>query len=212
MSNAGATPFAERLMRSEPCSAELRRRYEEERLALVERRLTPAQRWMGWLGLPLNGCLIAGVGYRLLTAEPALPREWIVLEAVSAVGLLALGLWMLRVLLRGSRVTWRDDQAMEWIGGLGLCALAFALFEVAQSLDDARDALRLHGVITVLLVGGVFGLLLGRIRRTKLETCVKLLELELRLLDLSQAVAPPSPDVPAKRPWQTPLPIVGLES
>jgi hypothetical protein len=199
MSNADASSFAERLMKSEPSSDELRRRYEEEKLALTERRLAPLQRWMGWLALPLYGWLVVGLGYRLLTTDSAQPREWIVLEAVSSFVLLAFGLWIMRVLLRGSRVTWRDDRAMEWIGGIGLCAMAFALFEIARSLEDARAALRLHGCITVLLVGGAFSLLLERIRRSKLEMRVKMLELELRVIDLAQAIAPPSPDVPTSQ-------------
>jgi len=113
---------------------------------------------------------------------------------------LALGLWLLRVLLRGSRVTWQDDQAMELVGGLSLCALSFALSELAGSLEDTHAARRLDGFATVLLVGGVFGVLLDRIRRSKLETRVKLVELELRVAELAQAVVSPSPDVPTSRP------------
>ena len=187
-------------MKSEPGNDELRRRYEEGKLALIERRLTHWQRRMGWIGLPVYGLLIIGGGYRLLKANPAEPRELVVLVAVGTVGVLALGLWILRVLLRGGRVTWRDDQAMEWVGGLGLCALLFALFELARSLEDAHAARRLEGFSTVLLVGGVFGVLLERIRRSNLETRVKLLELELRVAELAQAVVSPSPDVPTPRP------------
>jgi len=200
MSHVDPPSFAERLMKSEPGNDELRRRYEEGKLALMERRLTPWQRRMGWLGLPLYGLLIIGCGYGLLMANPAEPRELVVLDAVCAVGVLALGLWILRVLLRGGRVAWQDDQAMEWVGGLGLCVLSFALFEIARSLEDTHAARRLDFFSTVLLVGGVFGVLLERIRRSKLETRVKLLELELRLAELAQAVVSPSPDVPTSRP------------
>ena len=200
MNHVDPPSFAERLMKSEPGNDELRRRYEEGKLALIERRLTPWQRRLGWLGLPVYGLLIIGCGYLLLMAKPALPRELVVLEAVSAVGVLALGLWILRVLLRGGRVKWRDDQAMEWVCGLGLCALCFALFELAGSLEDTHAARRLDGFSTVLLVGGVFGVLLERIRRSKLETRVKLVELELRVAELAQAVKSPSPDVPTSRP------------
>jgi hypothetical protein len=192
--------FAELLMKSEPGNDELRRRYEEGKLALFERRLTPWQRWLGWLTLPVYGLLIIGSGYLLLMAKPALPRELVVLEAVSAVGVLALGLWILRVLLRGGRVTWQHDQAMVWIGGLGLCAVSFAMFEIARSLEDTHTAQRLEFFSTVLLVGGVFGVLLERIRRSKLEMRVKLVELELRVAELAQAFKSLSPDVPTSRP------------
>ena len=200
MDHVDPPSFAERLMKSESGNDELRRRYEEGKLALMERRLTLWQRWMGWLGLPVYGVLILGGLYLLLMANPAEPRELAVLDAVGAVGLLALGLWGLRVQLRGGRVTWQDDQAMEWVGGLGLCALSFALFEFAGSLEDAHTARRLAGFSTVPLVGGVFGALLERIRRSKLETRVKLLELELRVAELAQAVGSPSPDAPTSRP------------
>lgn len=192
--------FAERLMNSESSDEALRRRYEEAKQALLERRLTRSQRWLGWLGLPVNGLLVVGLLYQFLTTKPSLPREWIMMEAVCAVGLLALGLWNFRVLLRAGRVTWGDDRAMQWIGGLGLCALTFALFEVALSLDNARDALRLYGCVTVLLVVGTFSLLLEQMRRSKLEMQARLLELELRLAELSQMLTHVSPGVPDRRP------------
>jgi hypothetical protein len=200
MNHVDPPSFAERLMKSEPGNDELRRRYEEGKLALIERRLTPRQRWMGWLGLPVYGLLIIGGGYRILMANPAEPRELVVLDAVTVVGVLALGLWVLRVLLRGGLVTWQDDQAMVWIAGLGLCALSFALFEIAGSLEDTHAALRLHFFSMVLLVGGVFGVLLERLRRAKVEARVKLVELELRVAELAQAVGSPSSDVPTSRP------------
>ncbi len=200
MNQVDPPSFAERLMKSEPGNDELRRRYEEGKLALLERRLTPWQRWMGWSGLPVYVLLIISGGYRLLMANPALPRELVVLDAVGTVSVLALGLWLLRVLLRKGRVTWQDDQAMEWVGGLGLCALSFALSELAGSLEDTHAARRLVGFATVLLVGGVFGVLLERIRRSKLETRVKLVELELRVAELAQAVGSTSPDAPTSRP------------
>jgi len=190
--------FAERLMKSEPGNDELRRRYEEGKLALMERRLTPWQRRMGWFGLPLYVVLIVVSG--LMAVNPAEPRALVVLNAICTVGLLALGLWILRVLLHGGRVMWRDDQAMEWIGGLGLCALAFALWEIAGSLEDAHAARRLQFFGIVLLVGGAFAGLLDRIRRAKLETRVQLVELELRVAEPAQAIAPPSSDAPDARP------------
>ena len=186
MNHVDPPSFAERLMKSEPGNDELRRRYEEGKLALIERRLTPWQRRMGWLGLPVYGLLIIGCGYGLLMANTAEPRELVVLDAVCAVGVLALGLWMLRVLIRGGRVTWRDDHAMEWVGGLSLCALSFAVFEIARSLEDSHAAGRLQFFSTVLLVGGVFGVLLERIRRSNLEMRVKLVELELRVAEYTQ--------------------------
>lgn len=193
MNHVDPPSFADHLVKSEPGNDELRRRYEAGKLALLERRLTPLQRRMGWFALPLYGFLVIGGGYRILMSTQ--PRELIVLDAVTAIGLLALGLWFLRVLLRGGRVMWHDDRAMEWVGGLGLCALAFALFELAGSLDDTHAARRLEGFSTVLVVGGVFGVLLERIRRAKLETRAKLLELELRVAELARAIGSPSSDV-----------------
>ena len=68
MNHVDPPSFAERLMKSEPGNDELRHRYEEGKLALMERRLTPRQRSMGWLALPICGLLIIGCGYRLLMA------------------------------------------------------------------------------------------------------------------------------------------------
>jgi len=197
MSNADVSPLAEKLMKSEPLSEELRHRYEEEKLALVERRLTPLQRRIGWLGLPIYLALLLAQGYRLTTGL-TLPREWFLFEVVSTLGVLALGLRLVRVLLRGNRVTWQDDRAMEWIGVIGLGALSVALFGVALSLDDTREALRLHACATVLLAAGLFSLLFDRIRRTKLEMQVKLTELELRLAETAEAIASPTRDTPTE--------------
>ena len=200
MSHVDPPSFADRLMQAEPGDDGLRRRYEEGKIALMERRIHPWQRWLAWLGLPLYAFLIIGAGYRLLRADPAEPRELLMLDAVCVVGLLALGLWILRVLLRGGRVKWRDDRAMEWIGGLGLLALAFALSELGGSLEDAQVARRLQFFSVVLLVGGALGFLLERLRRLRLETRVELLELELRVAEPTQAVGPPPLDVPPPRP------------
>ena len=196
MNHVDPPSFAERLMKAEPGNDELRSRYEEGKLALIERRVPPWLRRMGWFGLPIFGVLILGCGYGILMANHSEPRELVVLDAVGTLGVLALGLWLMRVLLRGGRVRWQDDQAMEWIGGLGLCAVTFALWELAGSLEDLHTARRLQFLSTALLVGGAFSLSLERIRRSKLETRVNLLELELRVAELAQAVAPPSPDVP----------------
>ena len=197
MSHADHSSFADRLMNSEPSSAELRRRYREGALALVERRLTPWQRRIGWLSLALNGGLIVGLAHRSATAGAAEPRAWLELDAAIAVGLLAMGLWTLRVLRSGSRVTWRDDRAMGWIAVIGLGGLSFALSGVASSLVDVRLALGIYGAIALLMVGGGGALLIERFRRSNLETRVKLLELELRVSELSRTIAPPAPDAPA---------------
>lgn len=203
MINADSSNFAGHLMRSEAGSVELRRRYELGKLALQERRLNPAQRRLGWASLPIFGGLALGVGYRLLTGDAALPAGWIALEAACALGTLGFGIWMTRVLLGGGRVTRRDDRAMEWIGGVGLIAVTLAFYEVASSLDDARAALRLHGVATVLLVGGVYGILHDRIRRAGMEARVEVLELALRLDALARSVAAPPPEgPPADQPTQ----------
>jgi hypothetical protein len=61
-------------------------------------------------------------------------------------------------------------------------------------------ALRLQFFSIVLLVGGSFAALLDRIRRAKLEARVMLLELELRMAELAQAIVLPSSDLPASRP------------
>ena len=55
MSRVDPPSFAERLMKSEPGNDELRRRFDEGELALMERRLTPWQRRMGWLVLARFG-------------------------------------------------------------------------------------------------------------------------------------------------------------
>ena len=59
MNDVDPPSFAERLMKSEPGNDDLRRRYEEGKLALIERRLTPWQRPEKW-------ALVRTAGLRLV--------------------------------------------------------------------------------------------------------------------------------------------------
>ncbi len=180
--------FAAQLIKADSWNDDLRTRYEQQKLALVERRLTRVQQWVGWLSLPVYPALVVGVLYRRLTTGERDSREWLILEMVSAIVLLALGGWILWVLLRQGRVTWRDDRAMEWIGGIGLAALTFSLYELARSLPDAKAALGLHEAATIILVLGASAIVFERVRRSRLETRVELLELELRYAELARQI------------------------
>lgn len=174
----------ERAVDAEPAS--LRRRHEEAVRATHERRLNRLQRGLAVLSLPVYALLLVGLVRRLIATAGTQPREWLLLEAASGASLLLLGLWLLRALIRG-RVTVRDDQAMEWIGGLGLTAMVLAFYGIADAiaLDDPRAALRLHAVATLLLVGGALGLVVGRQRRLTLVQ--QATELELALLRSERA-------------------------
>lgn len=193
MSQPDPSPFADRLLQSEPGSDELRSRYELQKRSLTERQMTPLERWMGWLGMPLYAWLIGGTVSRIWTNTEGLAREWLVLYGVSAAALTMLGLWILRALLRGGRVLRLDDRAVEWICNIGLCAFVFALLGVAESLNDLRAAMRLSDCAVVFLLGGVINVVVARMRRARLETQVKLIELELRVAELTRAVAAITP-------------------
>lgn len=181
------TSFAQSLLQVESTNPELRRQYEARKLELTERRLTAWQRWSGWLALPVYALLIATAGYRLLTKDLGLPGNFLPLFAVGVLALAGAGVWLLRVLMDG-RITGFDRRTVEWISLIGVGALSLALFEIAQSVEDVRVALRLHAATTMLLVASGFSLLFERIRRSRLESRVELLELELRVAELSQPV------------------------
>ena len=168
MSPTDKSSFAQSLLQVESANPELRRKYEERKLALIECRLTPWQRGVGWLVLPLYALLIAVSSYRLLTNAPTLPGQFLPLLAVGELALVAVGLWMLRVLLNGGRVRGFDQVTMEWISIIGVGALSLALFEIAQSLDNVHLALRLHAATTILLMASGFSLLFERIRRSRM--------------------------------------------
>jgi len=183
-----ATTLGERLIRVEPDDEELRRQYEERKLALRERRFTPAQRALGWIGLPVSLAISLALGWRLLTTETAEPREWIVLQAVSVAGLLAISAWTAHVLLRG-RATWRADRAFQAGAVVLACGLALAAFEVARSLDDHRAALGMLGFAVVVLAGAGCGLAVDHFRRVRLEMRVARLENELRVAESANPIA-----------------------
>ncbi|WP_165250585.1 hypothetical protein [Paludisphaera soli] len=191
MNTGNDLTLGERLIRVEPEDAELRRRYEEGKLALRERRLTPAQKAAGWLSAPLNLGLALLVVWRLGGAGPGMPPEWIAFHVAGAAGLLAVGGWTLHVLLGGGRVTWRADRAFQVVGVVAVVALAAAAFEVGRSLDDRRAAFGMLGVAVVMLAGAGAGLAVEWARRLRLESRVAALENELRLAELSREVAGP---------------------
>ncbi|AMV37603.1 hypothetical protein [Planctomyces sp. SH-PL62] len=184
-----APTLGECLIRVEPEDADLRRRYEEGKLALRERRLTPLQRALGWVGVPLNVGLALAVGWRLWTTGSAEPPGWAALLAASAAGLLAIGGWLFYVLLQGGRVTWRADRVFQVVAAASACGMAAAAFEVARSLDDRRAGFGMLGVAVVTLAGAGAGLAVEWARRARLETRVAALENELRLAELSRNVA-----------------------
>ncbi|MDG3005132.1 hypothetical protein [Paludisphaera mucosa] len=184
--------LGDRLIQVEPQDDELRRRFEEGKLALRERRLTPMQQALGWMGLPLNFGLSFALGRRLLAGETGDPPEFVALQAVSVVGLLVIGAWSLYVLVRG-RATWLADRIFQGLAAALTCGLALAAFEVARSLDDPRAAMGMLGVAAVILIALGGGLIVERSRRTALETQVALLENELRVAELARDVAAARP-------------------
>ncbi len=188
MNDTGVSAFASKLMQAETTDSQLRHQYEQKKLALTERQLNPLQRCLGWLAIPMYAGLIIGVVYRMMTDGHSEPREWLWLPGLSAAILLALGLWTLRVLLRQGRVRQQDDRLMELIGGVGLCLFSLALFEMAQSLEDVRVGVRLYVCAAVLLASGVISILFERARRWHLETEVRLMEVQLQVNKLSQAI------------------------
>jgi hypothetical protein len=177
--------MGERLTALEPVTPALRDRYELAKRALLERRLTRIERIMGWLYLPLAVGLVGGVGARLLEADPGL-RALLPLLAVSMVSLLSLGGYILYCLLRPSVHRLRDERWVDVISTLGLAAIAAALLGLGQQAGDL--GLRLDLTALSLMFFGATGVcvLLTFLRRHNLENKVKLLEVELRLAELTE--------------------------
>jgi len=183
-----AATLGDRLIRVESEDAGLRRRYEEGTLALRERRLTPGQKALAWVGVPLDFALAAAMAYHLW-AGPAEPPGWSALLAVAAAGLTAIGAWTLHVLLHGGRVPWRADRAFQALAVAAGLGLAAAAFQVARSLDDRRAALGMLAVAFVVAAGTGTGLAVEWMKRLRLEARIAALENELRLAELSRDVA-----------------------
>ncbi|WP_165074053.1 hypothetical protein [Paludisphaera rhizosphaerae] len=175
----------DRLLKAERITPDLKRRYDLEIQAMIEKKLTKWQRW-GWLASAIFGTACAVVFGALAVVGPGgLPWAGRLGLAGGAVFGLAWAWLGLRVFRRGV-LDLKLDTGLA--AGLSWCLPIFltTLFMVAAP-DDVRG-LRMILCGLVFLVAGAMFLTRHVVEQSELKTREKLLEIEYRLAELTEVV------------------------
>jgi MFS family permease len=179
------TRFAERLVAVEPLSPQSQERLEEELHAMFVRELTtPRRMFMGAVGLVALGS--AAVCGFLASTEPDLPLLARVGLATGTLFGLAWTVVAARVCWRGAIDIRRDSRRMAIMVWVFTVLMMVLFLMVGMSVQD-----RLLGIMMIanglaFLIGAAVYWLSHRIEQAELATREKLLQLELRLAEISE--------------------------
>jgi hypothetical protein len=204
--NESQKRFVDQLVAADPPSADARRHYEKERRAMFEKTLTGGERRGYLIGAVLTGLLALAWGLPALSGWAHHSDQegvrfiaaLLLLTALALLivsGLLFRGYWMGVVSRRTSN---------DWAAGGGVAYLSLVgclLLMMGESLPERlRDVVRVLGM--VFLVYAAVAWMRHRIGQAELRTAEKLLEIELRLAEISEALEgrPRPPDLLAPQP------------
>ena len=179
--------FGNVLAELQPVSAGMKEKYQREIQAMYEKQLTGYRRGV-WLV-----AAVMGVGFAMLFGTmavimpegfPLLGRLGFAAGALFGLGWTVLGL---RIFRRGSlnlKVVTLAAAGMGW--GLPLTVAIILMISAPDTLAGLRTVV---SALAYLVMGAVF-LLQYVIERSEYKTREKLLEIELRLAELAERVAP----------------------
>lgn len=180
--------FADRLIAADQPAPDARQRYEKEMKAMLEKSLSPRQRGIYLLGAAF---LFVVAGFFSLTASfaPELKGEFfpfiMAYFVMTAVVSLATAMMLGRGYWSGS--VQRNGSAIVGIGVIYLGLLGWIFLLMARHIPELlRDDVRVFGL--VLLIYAAVAWIRHRIARAELATNQKMLELELRLAEIGEAV------------------------
>lgn len=188
--NESKKRFIDQLLAADPPSGDARRRYEKEVRAMLEKTLTPRQR-VERLGAALVMVLsAAAIGSGALVLPPELDAGKYLSASllVTAFALLAIagilfhGSWRGVVNQHMSRV-WAAGVGIVYVGLLGWLFLLMARFMP----ELLRDDVRVFGL--VLLVYAAVAWMRHRVAQAESRTAERLLEIELRIAEIGEALA-----------------------
>jgi len=205
--------FVDRLLAADPPSPDARGRYEKEVQAMLEKTFTPRQRGLYLIGALLFGLLGAlhtFTGLEILVTaavNPASRHEPAFLLLVTCV--LGTGFALLFVAGRLFGAYWKGVQnlrtsrgraAVVGVAYVGLLGCLFLL--MARHIEMLRDEVRIFGL--VLLVYAAVAWVRHRVAQGELRTAEKLLEIELRLAEVGEALKIVPASAEAQPPAQPP--------
>ena len=161
--------FRERLLKAEQATPALRERYEKEMQAMLEKKLTGVRRWV-WLGAAAMGVGFTGLFGTLAVVAPAgFPWWGRLIFAAGALFGIGWAILAIRIFRRGSLNLKTDTGA-------------------ATGMAWGLPILRMIVSGLVFLVMGAAFLMRHVVELSELKTREKLLEIEYRLAELSEAV------------------------
>jgi hypothetical protein len=204
--NESKKRFVDQLLAADPPSADARQHYEKEMRAMFEKMLTRDERRGYLFGAVLMGLLAMGCALMVLYVWISHREDSAFILAFflpTAVALLVVA----GILFRGS---WKGvvnrRTSNDWAAGAGVAyvSLVGCLFLLMSESwpERLRDVVRVVGV--VLLVYAAVAWMRQRIGQAEGRTAEKLLEIELRLAEIGEALQgrpkPADPASPSPRP------------
>jgi hypothetical protein len=195
--NESKKRFADQLLSADPPSPGVRDRYEKEIRAMLEKTLTPRQRGVYLLAAFLLVLLAGffGVAASAPDRKPDFLMYVVAYLAASALvllivaGLLFRAFWKGVVDRRASR-RWAAGVGVVYVGLMGWLLMLMSRY-IPELL---RDDTRILGLVMVLYAAVAW--VRHRLAASELRTAESLLEIELRLAEISEALAGRSQPTP----------------
>ena len=182
--------FRERLLKMEQVTPALKKRYDKEIQAMLEKELTGIHRW-SWLVAAIMGAAFAVLfGTLAVMALAEFPWYCRLIFAAGALFGIAWAVLGIRVFRRGSvnlKIDTRASAGMAW--GLPVIVLTLAMVGAPDSTAGLR--MILSGL--VFLVMGATFMIQYLIQQSELKTSEKLLEIEYRLAELTETLKSEKP-------------------
>ena len=173
------------LLESEPLTTAYQQSYEKAVRDMLEKRLTPAKRWLyvGVTALCVGQAIL--FGWQALTARelPPLARLGLLAGTVFA-GVFAV--LVARIVQRGVLHLKTDEPAMAGMGWACVVVMVILFMLIAGRMPDTTRGVLMVANGLVFLVMAATGLVLSRVGQAELRTREKLLEIEYRLAEMGE--------------------------
>lgn len=174
------------LMELETMSPHLRDKYKQEVKAMIERKLTPAQRAMWTFSVFLGFVFLVVFGWAVLISAGKIPLIGTVIFTLGAIGGLIEMVVSVVLLKRGSFHAVRDSNISTFVPFAVVLVAMIALLIWGQSTDDQLTAIQMVLFALVFLVLAVMFMIGNRVNQAEWKLREQLLRIELELAELAE--------------------------
>lgn len=184
--NESKKTFRDKLLDIEQTNPTLKEKYEKEVRTMVEKKLTGVMKWahIGGLIMGLGFLVLFGIVAVIAPKEfPLWGRSIFILGAVFGAIIIGFETWLLK---KGSINLKTDEVAMAGLGWGFVIIVATIAMVFSGKLPDPIIGIRMIVYLLVFEIAAGFMLNKAFIKRSELETCEKLLEIEYRLAEISE--------------------------